>query len=441
MAEAKESESKRLLNEAVLDHSEIMGGQTNKYFYSHHGATFGPIPEPLLIRLAELGKILSEDRVWAEGAATAVQASECAVLASLLGHEAEKMENVAILSTSLWQRPEWLASVLFLLAIITVGIATFVMRSAPATTPNLSAPLTANTPTLQVPHPLSPSTSTPPIELLPAFSQRLKSDSFISNPDDERSVNAAVGFVVIGFKVVLQSGSILQRPLVTGSCFSITPDGFLLTNKHVVSGLFDLGDSKLHQMVRDRWQTEFEPELWVFFAGREFDGSVVYSSSRFDVAIIKIERSGQPFFRMAASPDEPRGGEVFAVGFPGLGSKAITMAELQSDLDSDDAMNMTHDIKSQFKVRDFDYTLTTGAVGRIFADGDGERWIQHEAVLRHGNSGGPLLDNRAIVLGINSLAQTDDDDVQTNISLEISQLRNELDRNVPGISWVSSAAR
>ena len=128
---------------------------------------------------------------------------------------------------------------------------------------------------------------------------------------------------------------------------------------------------------------------------------------------------------------------MFAAGFPGLGSVALSASEVQKEMQADDALSDQFDIKSQFKPRDFEFTLTKGAVGRIISDADGERWIQHEAVIRHGNSGGPLVNDSGLVVGINTASQQEDGDVQTNLSQEISQFRQELDFHVPKLMWAS----
>jgi S1-C subfamily serine protease len=261
---------------------------------------------------------------------------------------------------------------------------------------------------------------------------------FVSNPHDDKAMSAAVGFVVVGFQAVLSDGTVRQRALVTGSCFTVSPTGYLLTNRHVVELTDTLDDPSIHEDIRARFGATIQPRTWVFFGTNQYDAQIIFKSTKFDLAILKVARREQVCFRLANRPAESRGVDVFAAGFPGLGSEALSDKELQNDIDADNALSASFDIKSQFKPRDFAYTLTKGSVGRIFRDADNECWIQHEAVIRHGNSGGPLLNESGIVLGINTLAQHDNEgDAQTNLSEEISQLRRELDRYTPGLVWVS----
>jgi S1-C subfamily serine protease len=96
-------------------------------------------------------------------------------------------------------------------------------------------------------------------------------------------------------------------------------------------------------------------------------------------------------------------------------------------------------VEEYFNERDFEYTLTHGVVSRTIPDSDGVLWIQHEAVVRHGNSGGPLVTAAGTVVGINTRLQTNEaNDVQTNNSLEIAQFKPLLTKYVPTAVWDES---
>jgi S1-C subfamily serine protease len=264
----------------------------------------------------------------------------------------------------------------------------------------------------------------------------VRSAGYVTSPRDEDAMTGAVGFVVVGFQAVLPNGQLLQRWISSGSCFAVTPSGYLLTNQHVVGDLDLLNNPDFQDSMRQRWNADIEPHIWVFFGGEKYNASVPYISPKYDMAVLHIARRGQVYFRLAQRDREARGSEVYAAGFPGLGSKALGDKELVQELTADGAMDPGTDIKSQFKERDFEYTLTQGVVSRIVSDASGEAWIQHEALIRHGNSGGPLIAESGVVLGINTRKQTNDDgDVQTNMSQDISQFREELDLHIPGLVW------
>ena len=110
---------------------------------------------------------------------------------------------------------------------------------------------------------------------------------------------------------------------------------------------------------------------------------VIFSSVRFDIAILKTERplSGG-MSAILSSAEIKKGNEVYALGFPGLAEQT-----------SPSIINPT---------------LTSGIVGRIFLgvwsrDGD-LKVIQHSAAVNPGNSGGPLFDDCGRVVGINTKA-------------------------------------
>jgi serine protease Do len=138
-------------------------------------------------------------------------------------------------------------------------------------------------------------------------------------------------------------------PTGSGSGFIISSDGFLLTNHHVVNKADEI--------------------LVVLSDKREFKGRLIGSDERTDVALVKIEATGLPFLK-AGDVDKLRVGEwVMAIGSPfGL-----------------------------------DQTVTAGIVSAKNREiGDFLQFIQTDAAVNVGNSGGPLLNTRGEVVGINS---------------------------------------
>ncbi|AOD14495.1 DegQ family serine endoprotease [Xanthomonas fragariae] len=138
-----------------------------------------------------------------------------------------------------------------------------------------------------------------------------------------------------------------------GSGFIISADGYVLTNHHVVDGA-----SEVTVKLTDR---------------REFKAKVVGSDEQFDVALLKIEAKGLPTVRIGDSKTLRPGQWVVAIGSPfGL-----------------------------------DHSVTAGivsATGRSnpYADQRYVPFIQTDVAINQGNSGGPLLNTRGEVVGINS---------------------------------------
>jgi serine protease Do len=144
-----------------------------------------------------------------------------------------------------------------------------------------------------------------------------------------------------------------RRGTSMGSGFIISPDGYVLTNHHVVDGA-----SEVTVKLSDR---------------RSFKAKVVGSDEAYDVALLKIEASGLPSLRLGDSNTLKPGQWVVAIGSPfGL-----------------------------------DHSVTAGVVSATsrmnpFANQQYVQFIQTDVAINQGNSGGPLLNTRGEVVGINS---------------------------------------
>ncbi len=140
-----------------------------------------------------------------------------------------------------------------------------------------------------------------------------------------------------------------EVPRGVGSGFIVSADGFILTNHHVVDGA---------------------DEILVTLADkREFKARLIGSDRRTDVALVKIPATNLPSLK-AGDPNKLRVGEwVLAIGSPfGL-----------------------------------ENTVTAGIVSAKGRDtGDYLPFIQTDVAVNPGNSGGPLLNMRGEVIGINS---------------------------------------
>jgi serine protease Do len=135
-----------------------------------------------------------------------------------------------------------------------------------------------------------------------------------------------------------------------GSGFFITADGYAVTNNHVVQ------NAQTVQVTADD--------------GKIFDAKVIGTDSRTDLALIKVDGKDFPYVKLADSA--PRVGDwVLAVGNPfGLGG-----------------------------------TVTAGIVsarGRDIGAGPYDDFIQIDAPVNKGNSGGPSFDVDGNVIGVNT---------------------------------------
>jgi serine protease Do len=136
-----------------------------------------------------------------------------------------------------------------------------------------------------------------------------------------------------------------------GSGFIVSPDGYILTNAHVVDGV-----KEVHVKLTDR---------------REFTARVIGVDKKTDVALIKIDAKNLPAVKIGESKDVQVGQWVAAVGSP-FG---------------------------------FENSVTAGivsATSRSLPGGNYVPFIQTDVAVNPGNSGGPLFDLDGNVVGINS---------------------------------------
>ena len=136
-----------------------------------------------------------------------------------------------------------------------------------------------------------------------------------------------------------------------GSGFIVSPDGYILTNAHVVDGV-----KEVHVKLTDR---------------REFTARVIGVDKKTDVALIKIGAANLPAVKIGDSKQVQVGQWVAAVGSP-FG---------------------------------FENSVTAGivsATSRSLPGGSYVPFIQTDVAVNPGNSGGPLFDLEGDVVGINS---------------------------------------
>ncbi|MGE3314195.1 MAG: S1C family serine protease [Planctomycetaceae bacterium] len=140
----------------------------------------------------------------------------------------------------------------------------------------------------------------------------------------------------------------------SGSGFILAPDGYALTNSHVIRG---------HEKLSARTED-----------GDKVDVQVIGDDPATDLALVRLAARDLPYTHLGDSETLQVGQLVIAVGNP-LG---------------------------------FQSTVSTGvvsAVGRAMRGEEGrliENIVQHTAPLNPGNSGGPLVDSRGRVVGVNT---------------------------------------
>lgn len=158
----------------------------------------------------------------------------------------------------------------------------------------------------------------------------------------------------------------------TGSGFIVSPDGYILTNNHVVAGA-----TRIKVYLADR---------------REYTAEIVGRDPTTDVAVIKIDGTSLPVLSLGTSTDLKVGEWVLAVGNPGFGGGS-------SSLDYTVTAGIVSAIGRPLDLIRNDIRAREGQQAAGFAIED---FIQTDAVINPGNSGGPLVNMMGQVVGINS---------------------------------------
>jgi serine protease Do len=164
-----------------------------------------------------------------------------------------------------------------------------------------------------------------------------------------------------------------------GSGVIYDPDGWILTNRHVVLTTDKAIASSLTVELKD---------------GREFTGSVYGIDTLTDLAIVKVDATGLPAAPIGKSADIRVGQLAIAIGSP-LGTYTSTV---------------TTGIIS-----------ATGRTVQIDAKVFLSNLIQTDAAINPGNSGGPLLDATGAVIGINTAVERDSTGIGFAIPIDIAR--------------------
>ncbi len=143
---------------------------------------------------------------------------------------------------------------------------------------------------------------------------------------------------------------------VEGSGILVSADGYIVTNAHVVTG----GHRIRAFIYRTETQTEVKP------------AKIVGIDQTSDLAVLRVEAQGLPFIDLKDVAQAKQGEISLAIGDPYGMDRSVTMGIIS-------------------------------AVNRQIKPDDPRMWIQTDAAVNPGNSGGPLVDVRGRLLGINTM--------------------------------------
>ena len=165
----------------------------------------------------------------------------------------------------------------------------------------------------------------------------------LARSDDLTGLIAKVDPAVV---TVISSTNTAQS---VGTGFIVNPNGMLVTNSHVVHG---------------RSQVKV-----VLLDNRSFDAPVLFDDPQKDLALVQLPVHNLPVLMAGDSTTVKKGAEVVAIG-TALGEPHI---------------------------------VTRGIISGLDIEVNGKKYLQTDAALNHGNSGGPLIDDAGEVIGVNTM--------------------------------------
>jgi serine protease Do len=152
-----------------------------------------------------------------------------------------------------------------------------------------------------------------------------------------------------------------------GSGVIVDPEGYIVTNAHVIEGARRVEVVLPVSAGNDsRWRSILKPR------GRLQQATIIGLDRETDLAVLKIDASGLPYLRLSDSEALRQGQIVFAFGSPLGLENSVTMGVVSS-------------------------------VARQLEPDDTMIYIQTDTAINPGNSGGPLLNAAGEVVGINTL--------------------------------------
>ena len=180
-----------------------------------------------------------------------------------------------------------------------------------------------------------------------------------------------------GFGGGMQRGP-RQPQAASGSGVILTPDGYIVTNNHVV----DKAD-KIEVILANR---------------RKVTAKVIGKDANTDLALIKVDANDLPFVKMGNSDNVQVGEWVLAVGFP-LDLQTTVTAGIVSakarniGILSRESGTMTEEEYDEYRRTGQRPTRTNNSI---------ESFIQTDAAINPGNSGGALVNANGELVGINA---------------------------------------
>lgn len=245
-----------------------------------------------------------------------------------------------------------------------------------------------------------------------------------------------MGIVVSGFTVTnLKTGVSAETRCRKATCFAISKDGYMLTNKTLVEDHQNL--TRAEEKIKEARKNSYEirPRLWVHF-GRDKDRYDVESATpvgNFEFAILKVTRQKPfPFLTLAPRIKTIQGTRVYALGYPEAVSPRLSLDEALKkppQNQGDDSGNILDDANWSLDPQ-------PGSAIDLVHDEHDTKYIQYTALAGRIRWGPLVLDDQTVV-GINVPDSFEPEEAEGGakkfFALLLSQAGAELNRIVPEV--------
>ena len=195
-----------------------------------------------------------------------------------------------------------------------------------------------------------------------------------------------------------------------GTGFFVGEEGqdpmYLITNHHVIEPFLESGEGELVQAETTEGVLTGRSKIRVFYDSDDFEEAypVAYDEIK-DLAVLKLgaATSKRTPLPLCSPTDNIVGSTIYAVGYPGLAETIYAHA----------TTTWGPSVVS----------VTSGSISRLLTtSGTGQMRLQIDCVIRHGNSGGPLVNENGQVLGIAVSSVSDEEDSSMYYGVNIDEV-------------------
>lgn len=179
----------------------------------------------------------------------------------------------------------------------------------------------------------------------------------------------------------------------TGTGFFVN-DQYLVTNHHVIDTFEEYGAGELIDVTVNGMATSGRAKIRVYYDANDYEEAyVVGDNSIKDIAVLKLDKptSKRTPLTLKVPTEDMVGSTIYAIGFPGL------------------ADNVYADATNSWGVSDS--TVTSGTISRLLTtSGTGLQNVQIDCEIKHGNSGGPVVDENGTAIGVATWSVSNNND-------------------------------